>query len=63
MNIYAIFTKKFISKASLLKNLPSPLFAFASANPPECGKEGYISCLCHLGDPPGRGKGRLRWIL
>jgi hypothetical protein len=34
-------TKEFISKASLLKNLPLPLFAFASANPPECGKEGF----------------------
>jgi len=28
-----------------LKNLPYPLFAFASANPPECGKEGRISSL------------------
>jgi hypothetical protein len=31
-----IVTKEFISKASLLKNLPLPLFA----------KEGYISSLC-----------------
>jgi len=33
--ICLIFTKEFISKASLLKNLPLPLFA----------KEGYISSL------------------
>jgi len=29
----------------LSENLPFPLFAFASANPPECGKEGYYSSL------------------
>jgi hypothetical protein len=32
---HSAFTKEFISKASLLKNLPSPLFS----------KEGYITSL------------------
>jgi multidrug efflux system outer membrane protein len=37
-----------------LKDLPLPLFSFASANPPECGKEGVL---------PTFGKGRSGGIL